>query len=168
MYLWNTRPDIIFATHKMGQFSHRAFRNHWLALLRILSYIEGTINFGISYGGEYDETPYYKVDHNVEVYCGSSRAADLTTFADADYAGDPSDRNSITGITMILNRGAVAAISKKQTSVATSTKNAEYIAASEGAKLAIWGTKLISQIRGKTKQQSQFFLEIIKLVFNYR
>lgn len=52
MYLCNTRLDIIFSTHKMAQFSHRACRNHWLALLRILSYIEGNINFLIGYGGE--------------------------------------------------------------------------------------------------------------------
>lgn len=90
----------------------------------------------------------FKVDNNIEVHCGSSRSADLVTFADSDYAGDPSDRKSITGIIMMLNGGAVAAISKKQTSVATSTTNAEYVAASEGAKLAIWGEKLISFITG--------------------
>ncbi|KAI1005264.1 hypothetical protein K3495_g2948 [Podosphaera aphanis] len=51
----------------------------------------------------------------------------------------------------MLNGGVVAAISKKQTSVATSSTNAEYIVASEGAKLAIWGNKLISQITGKVE-----------------
>ncbi|KAI1000225.1 hypothetical protein K3495_g7973 [Podosphaera aphanis] len=151
MYLCNTRPDIIFQTHKMAQYSHKACYNHWLALLRILSYVEGTINYGIRYGGEGDEIPYYKVDHNIEVYCGSSRSADLVTFADADYAGDHSDRKSISGIIMMLNGGAVAAISKKQTSVATSTTNAEYIAASEAAKLAIWGGNLLSQITQRTQ-----------------
>ncbi|KAI0992349.1 hypothetical protein K3495_g15837 [Podosphaera aphanis] len=135
----------------MAQYSHKACHNHWLALLRILSYIEGTIDYGIRYGGESCEISYYKVDHNIEVYCGSSRAADLVTFADADYAGDLSDRKSITGVIMMLNGGAVATISKKQTSVATSSTNAEYVAASEGAKLAIWGNKLISQITGKTQ-----------------
>lgn len=78
------------------------------------------------------------MDNNIEVYCGSSRSTDLVTFADLDYAGDPGDRKSITGVIMMLNGGAVAAISKKQTSVATSTTNAECIAASEGAKLEIW------------------------------
>ena len=113
MYLCNTRPDIIFATHKMAQYSHKACHNHWLALLRILSYIEGTIDFGIRYGGESCAISYYKVDHNIEVYCGSFRAADLVTFADADYAGDLSDRKSVTGVIMMLNGGAVATISKK-------------------------------------------------------
>lgn len=50
---------------------------------------------------------------------------------------------------MILIGGAVAGISKKRTSVATSTTNTEYMAASERAKLAIWGSKLISQITDK-------------------
>ena len=125
MYLCNTRPDIIFATHKMAQYSHRACHNYWLALLRMLSYFEGTID----YGKATDNIPCFKVDHNIEVYCGSSRANDLVTFADADYAGDLSDQKSITGVIMMLNGGAIAAISRKQTSVATSSKNAEYVAA---------------------------------------
>ncbi|KAI0994160.1 hypothetical protein K3495_g14022 [Podosphaera aphanis] len=114
MYLYNTRPDIIFLTHKMAQYSHKACYNHWLALLRIVSYVERTINYGIEYGGEGDEIPYYKVDHNIEVYCGSSRSADLVTFADTDYAGDHSDRKSISGIIIMLNGVPVAAISKSR------------------------------------------------------
>lgn len=41
MYLFNTRPDIIFATHKLAQFSHKVCHDHWLALLEILSYVDG-------------------------------------------------------------------------------------------------------------------------------
>ena len=159
MYLCNTRPDIIFETHKMAQYSHKACHNHWIALLRILSYVEGTIDYGTRYGRGDIETPYYKVDNNIEVYCGSSRSTDLVTFADSDYAGDPGDRKSITGVIMMLNGGAVAAISKKQTSVATSTTNAEYIAASEGAKLAIWGDMLISHITGSPRKSIPLLLE---------
>lgn len=151
MYLCNSRPDIIFATHKLAQYSHKACHNHWLALLRVLSYVEGTVNYGIRYGGESKQISYYKVDSNIEVHCGTSKAIDMVTFADADYAGDISDRKSITGAIMMLNGGAVATICKKQTCVATSTTNAEYIAASEGAKLALWGKMLISKILGSYK-----------------
>ncbi|KAI1003326.1 hypothetical protein K3495_g4880 [Podosphaera aphanis] len=99
-----------------------------------MSYVEGTIEYGIRYGGGCREISFYKVDHNIEVYCGSSKATDLVTFADADYARDLSDRKSITGIVMMLNGGVVVAIT-----------------ASEEAKLAIWGNKLISQITGKVE-----------------
>lgn len=60
MYLCNKRPNIVFATHKLAKFSHKACYNHWLALLRILSYVEGTIGYGIRYGSKHDEIPYLK------------------------------------------------------------------------------------------------------------
>lgn len=49
MYLYNTRPDIILAAHKIAQYILRAYHNDWLAL-RALRYAEGTIDFGIRYG----------------------------------------------------------------------------------------------------------------------
>lgn len=58
----------------------------------------------------------------------------------------------------MLNGGAVAVVSKKQTSAATSTTNVEYVAASEGAKLAIWGGKLVSQITDSSENLTLLLL----------
>lgn len=72
----------------------------------------------------------------------------MVTFPDADYAGDPSDRKSISGIVMMVNEGAVTTIRKKVVFVATSTTNAEYVAANEEAKLPVLGDNTLSRITG--------------------
>jgi hypothetical protein len=58
----------------------------------------------------------------------------LEAYADADYAGDVTDRKSRTGTLLLLNRTPVTWCSRKQACVATSTTESEYIAASSTTK----------------------------------
>ncbi|KRY95101.1 Retrovirus-related Pol polyprotein from transposon TNT 1-94, partial [Trichinella pseudospiralis] len=55
----------------------------------------------------------------------------LKGYSDADYAGDVTTRRSHTGVVCICAGGAVLWHSQKQKSVALSTTEAEYVAASE-------------------------------------
>lgn len=65
---------------------------------------------------------------------------------------------SVTSVIMMLNKRAVKKISKKQKSVASSSTNVKYIAISERAKLAIWGSKHVSQIKGRAEKQIPLLL----------
>ena len=49
MWVCNTRPDIAFAVNKLASFSSEIVcsTNHWKALLRVLTYISGTLEHGI-------------------------------------------------------------------------------------------------------------------------
>ena len=58
----------------------------------------------------------------------------LQVFVDSDWAGDRVDRKSILGFVVMFEGGAVSWGSKKQTSVALSTVEAEFIAASTAVK----------------------------------
>ena len=70
------------------------------------------------------------------VYSGGDLS--ISGYTDSDFQGDRDDGHSTSGMVYTLGGGAVSWRSAKQTSVADSTMEAEYIAASEAAKEAVW------------------------------
>jgi len=54
----------------------------------------------------------------------------LVGYNDVDWGGDPNERKSTSGYAFLLNGGAITWCSKKQTCVALSTMEAEYVASS--------------------------------------
>jgi hypothetical protein len=63
---------------------------------------------------------------------------DLIGYSDADYAGCKFDRKSTSGTCQFLGRSLVSWASNKQNSVALSTTEAEYIAASHCCAQLLW------------------------------
>lgn len=45
----NTRPDIAFAVSYLSQFNTKYDKTHWVAAKRVLQYLKGTIDLGITY-----------------------------------------------------------------------------------------------------------------------
>ncbi|KAK8518050.1 hypothetical protein V6N12_033042 [Hibiscus sabdariffa] len=68
-------------------------------------------------------------------------------YTDASFQTDKDDSRSQSGFVFCLNGGAVTWKSLKQDTVADSTTKAEYIAASEAAKEAVWIKKFITGLR---------------------
>ena len=58
--------------------------------------------------------------------------------SDSDFQSDLEFRKSTSGYVFILGGGAISWRSVKQSSIADSTMEAEYILASEAAKEAVW------------------------------
>jgi hypothetical protein len=63
---------------------------------------------------------------------------DLIGYSDSDYAGCKVDRKSTSGTCQFLGRSLVSWSSKKQTSVALSTAEAEYVAAGQCCAQLLW------------------------------
>ena len=70
----------------------------------------------------------------------------LDGYSDSSFQSDPDDSKSISGYVFTLNSGAVSWKSSKQQTVADSTTEAEYIAASEAAMKAVWMKKFITKL----------------------
>ena len=122
-----TRPDISFAVSNVSKFCSNPTTQHWQAVKRIFRYLKGTINFGILFEKE-----------NITKCVG---------YSDADWAGDQTDRKSTSGYCFSLGSGIVTWRSNKQTCVALSTAEAEYVALSSATQEAIWLQKLLHEIR---------------------
>ena len=127
MFLCNvTRPDISFAVNIVSRYVNNFGRNHWEACKRILKYLRGTHNLGIYYckGGTFS----------------------LSGYCDADFAGDVNTRRSTSGFLFELASGLVSWSSQRQKSVALSTTEAEYVAASMATREAVWLSRLMKDI----------------------
>ncbi|GJZ47883.1 hypothetical protein Tco_0601715 [Tanacetum coccineum] len=62
----------------------------------------------------------------------------LVAYSDSDYDGDNQDRKSTTGGCQFLGRRLISWQCKKQTIMATSTTEAEYVAAASGCGQVLW------------------------------
>nr|GEU68674.1 uncharacterized mitochondrial protein AtMg00810-like [Tanacetum cinerariifolium] len=109
IYLTASRPDIMFAVCACFRFQVTPKLSHIHAVKRIFRYLKGQPKLGLWYPRD---TPF-----------------DLEAYSDSDYAGANLDRNSTTGGCQFLGRRLILWQWKKQTIVATSTTEAEYVAA---------------------------------------
>ena len=70
----------------------------------------------------------------------------LVGYSDADYAADLDTRRSTTGYIFMINGCTISWSSKRQQTVSVSTTEAEFVAAAEATKEAIWLRKLLSDV----------------------
>ncbi|GJW07760.1 ribonuclease H-like domain-containing protein [Tanacetum coccineum] len=108
MYLTTSRPDIMFAVCACSRFQVNPKTSHLGVVKRIFRYLKGKPKLGLWYP--------------------RVSSFDLEAYSDSDYAGANLDRKSTTGGCQFLGRRLISWQCKKQTIVATSTTEAEYVA----------------------------------------
>ena len=129
----STRPDIAHAASMRARVVSSPSYSDWLACKRILRYLKGTSSMGLTFSGGPSG--------------GAAEGVVLDPcFCDADWAGDTEDRRSTTGFIMKVCGSAVSWASKKQTSVALSSAEAEYMAAGTAAQEIIWLRTLLMEL----------------------
>src|SRR5258705_13864718 len=72
---------------------------------------------------------------------------DLVGYTDANWANDCANRHSISGYVFLYAGGAVSWMSKQQSTVATSSTHAEYIATAKAAKELVWLRCLLTELQ---------------------
>ena len=136
------RLDIAFAVTLLSRFASAPAREHYAALKNIAKYLRKTKDWGIVYWREkpVESLPTVPMDHPpLDALLPSfpvHKLLQLVGFVDAAHATDIPSRRSITGLVFCLAGGAIAYKSKLQATVATSSTEAEFIAAVHAAKLA--------------------------------
>ncbi|XP_057834392.1 secreted RxLR effector protein 161 [Cryptomeria japonica] len=129
MYLVNTRPDICYAVNALSQFMSMPKHVHLVAAKHILRYLRDTVGYGLKYPLN---TPIT-----------------LEGYSDADWAGSVKDRKNTFGICFSLGSAVISWACRKQSSIALSTPEVEYIAASIASREAVWLRKLLSELFGQ-------------------
>ncbi|KAJ9545394.1 hypothetical protein OSB04_025101 [Centaurea solstitialis] len=82
-----------------------------------------------------------------ELSSGSEDEISVNGYSDASFQTDRDDFRSQSGYVFTLNGGAISWKSSKQDTIADSTTEAEYIAASDAAKEAVWLRNFLSDLR---------------------
>nr|GEZ90429.1 hypothetical protein [Tanacetum cinerariifolium] len=138
MYLTASRPDIMFAVCACARHQVTPKECHLYAVKWIFRYLKGYPKLGLWYPKE--------------------SSFDLVAYSDSDYGGATQDRKSTTGECQILGKRLISWQCKKQTIVATSTTEAEYVAAASCYGQVLWiqnQCKLFSLL-GKLSTVSDF------------
>jgi len=90
----------------------------------ILKYLSSTKNYKTNYNGQ----------------------GKIIAFTDSDFAGDIKDKKSTSGYIILISNNPIYCISKKQSVVATSTTEAEYISTSQCIKKLLWIRNILFEL----------------------
>ncbi|GJU45860.1 retrotransposon protein, putative, ty1-copia subclass [Tanacetum coccineum] len=120
------RPDVAFSQNITSRFQNNLGDLHWTTVKNILKYLRNYKDMFLVYGAD--------IKRELRVSC----------YTDVGYLTDADDLKSQTGYVFVLNGGAVDWKSIKQSIFVTSSAEAEYIAAYDAYKEAVWVRKFIS------------------------
>jgi hypothetical protein len=124
LYLTSTRSDIQFSVCLCTRFQSSPRTSHRQAVKRIFKYLHHTPDFGLWYS--------------------ASSSLALHGFSDADFAACQLDRKSTSRTCQFLGSSLVSWSSLKQSSVAQSTTEAEYVATASCCSQLLWITYTMS------------------------
>jgi hypothetical protein len=134
----NTRPDIAFAVNPCARFSNSPTYAACRTLIQILDYVSNTCTVGIVYRG---------TDFDIHGFC------------DLDWAGDIDTRWSTTGYLTFIAGGQIAWQSCLQTTVATSSMEAEYMAAYAIIQEICWLRGVLSDLGFNTDEPTKVYID---------
>ncbi|GKA89846.1 retrovirus-related pol polyprotein from transposon TNT 1-94 [Tanacetum coccineum] len=118
LYLTVSRSDIMFSICLCAHFQEAPKTSHLEAVKRIFRYIKRTTHLGL----------WYPKGTRVETII----------YADSDHAGDYVDRKSTSDVCTFMKCYLTSWFSKKQTALAISTTEAEYVSAGKACQQALW------------------------------
>ena len=120
-----TRVDLSASVCNICRFMSNPSIEHFYACDVVFSYLSGTCNFGLVFGGG---------DLQLQGYC------------DANWGEDLEDRRSVTGYVFVLNNAPISWCSQKQATVALSTQEAEYMSLSSACRELVWLRAVLAEL----------------------
>lgn len=139
MYLTATRPDILNAVSILSRFMHCASELHLKAAKRVIRYVKGTSDFGVKFT--------------------RSKKFKMVGFSDSDWGGSIDDMKSTSGYCFTDGSGVFSWSSKKQETVAQSTAEVEFIAATATVNQALWLRKILLDLDLEQKKSTEILVD---------
>lgn len=130
-----TRPDILYATNVVCRYMSKPDPVHWRAAKRIVRYLQGSKQCCLRYS-------QYELNSSSRAR-GSS--VQVIGYSDSSWA-DAGDRRATSGYVFLLAGGPVSWSCRRQTTVALSSVEAEYMELTNAAQEAIWICNFMSEI----------------------
>ncbi|KAL9227804.1 hypothetical protein vseg_003454 [Gypsophila vaccaria] len=140
-YLTITRPDITYAVQQVCLFMHDPREPQLQFLKRILRYIKGTIDYGLT--------------------ITKSLSSMLTAYNDADWAGCSDSRHSTSGYCVFLGDNIVSWSSKHQATVSPSSAEAEYRGVANAVAETSWLRNLLLELKVPISQTTLIYCDNI-------
>ncbi|KAK1422305.1 hypothetical protein QVD17_25324 [Tagetes erecta] len=126
MYLMTcTRPDLAYAVSKLSRYTSNPSVEHWKSITRLLRYLRYTRNYGLHY---------------------NRNPAVIEGYTDANWISDMKDSKSTSGYVFTLGGAAISWKSCKQTVIAKSTMESEFIALEKCGEEAEWLRQFVEDI----------------------
>ncbi|GJS66716.1 retrovirus-related pol polyprotein from transposon TNT 1-94 [Tanacetum coccineum] len=121
----STRPDLAYAVSRLSRYTSNPSYAHWKAITRVLHYLR----YSRDYGLHYDRHP-----------------AVIEGYSDANWISDIKDSRSTSGYVFTLGGAAISWKSSKQTVIAKSTMESEFIALDKCGEEAEWLRQFVEDI----------------------
>jgi hypothetical protein len=154
------RPELSFPVCKLSQFSAHPAKLHYDAVKRIFSFLSGTLDYGLTYSRI---TPHASLPnlaapallsapadrhmvHDTSDADAHSSPSTIMGYVDSDWAADIRHRRSISGIIFKLAGAAIAWKCRVQTTISLSSTEAEYLAASDAGKMALYLRSVLAEL----------------------
>ncbi|GJS23703.1 zinc finger, CCHC-type containing protein [Tanacetum coccineum] len=127
-YLLHTRPDLSYAVGLLSRFMQDPKEIHLKAVKQVIRYIKGTKEHGIIYKKE-----------------GGCK---ITGYSDSSYGINTDQGKGTTGIVFYFGESPITWCTQKQPTVALSSCESEFMAATAAACQALWLKRLLSELTG--------------------
>ena len=122
-----TRPDIAYSVNKCSRYATNPAPNHDNAAKRIVRYLAGTRDLGLT-------------------YAPNSDSGELVGYSDSSYGDCLDTRKSTSGYIFMLHNGPISWTTKRQSVVTTSSTEAEYIGQCNAGKEAVYLARTLKSI----------------------
>ena len=138
-YLIHTRPDLGYSVGVVSRYMESPKESHLKAVKQILRYVKGTVNYGLKYkkGGD----------------------GKVIGYSDSSHGMDQDDRRGTTGTVFYYSGNPITWSSQKQSTVALSSCEAEFMAATSAACQSLWLRSLLSDLTGSDAECVKLFVD---------
>ena len=158
------RPDISFPVIKLSKFANNPAKVHYQALKNVFRYLRETINDGLIYWRKYTNEEFILTPSSIPKTFHqksdqpNNKSSKLQGSVDSDWATDAQTRKSITGLVFYFAGAAIHFKTKFQNVISHSSTEAEFIAACDAGKAALYLRSIFEDI-GVPQEEATVLLE---------